>query len=338
MVAGRVYVIAEAGVNHNGDLPTALELVDVAAASGADAVKFQSFLADNVAGADAPKAEYQKATTGAGESQLEMLRRLELRPEAHQALVDRAKSRGITFLSTPFDESSADLLEGLGVPLFKIPSGEITNLFLLRHIAAKRRPVILSTGMSTIDEVEAAMRVLREGGVPELTLLHCVSDYPAPPEDMNLRAMATMRERFGVPVGLSDHTRGITIPIAAAALGAAAVEKHFTLDRSMAGPDHRASIEPHELRAMIQGIREVEVALGDGSKRPTLAEETTKRIVRRSLTAAEDLAPGTILERRHLGARRPATGISPMDADRVLGRRLRERLPQGAVLRWDHLA
>lgn len=334
---GRVFVIAEAGVNHNGSPELAERLVDIAAEAGADAVKFQSFQASTLVRKDAPKAEYQKETTGSGGSQHEMLQSLELSEDAHLRLARRCRERKIEFLSTPFDEASADLLERLGVGRYKIGSGEITNLLLLRHVAAKKKPVILSSGMSTLEEIGAALDALKSAGAPELTLLHCVSDYPTRPEDANLRVMETLRTRFGIPVGFSDHTVGIAVPIAAAALGAAVIEKHFTTDRKLPGPDHRASLEPGELRDMVQGIRNAERAIGDGQKKLTPGEASTRLVARRSLVAAEDLSEGTVLERRHLAAKRPGTGLSPMELDRVLGRRLRRSVERDGMIGWDFL-
>ena len=265
--AGRCFVIAEAGVNHNGDTEMAARLIDAAANAGADAVKFQTFRAEHVVSAHAPKAAYQRATTGDGEGQLDMVRALELPADSFGALKSHADRRGILFLSTPFDHGSVDLLHKLDVAAFKIASGEITNLPLLRHVAALGKPVILSTGMSYLSEVEAAVRALQSSGLDRLALLHCVSNYPADPADVNLRAMATLSAAFAVPVGYSDHTTGIEVALAAAARGAAVLEKHFTLDRASPGADHRASLEPAELTAMVAGIRRVESALGDGRGR-----------------------------------------------------------------------
>jgi len=332
------YVIAEVGVNHGGDLDRAIQLVDRAAMAGADAVKFQTFRADTLVRRDAPKADYQIAATGNAESQYEMLRKLELSEEDHRRLAGHCKDRKIEFLSTPFDEDSADLLERIGVERFKIGSGEITNLLLLRHIAAKRKPVILSTGMSTLDDVEAALSALKRAGATDLRLLHCVSDYPTRPEDMNLRVMETLRNRFRVPVGLSDHTTGIAVSLAAVALGAVAIEKHITLDRTLPGPDHRASLEPAELEALVKGIREIEAALGSSEKRLTEGERSTQKVARRSLVAREAVAAGVPLERRHLAAKRPGLGISPMELDQVLGRTLKRPLAKDAILKWDDLA
>jgi len=299
VVAGRpigrgapVFMVAEAGVNHNGALALALRLVDAAAEAGADAVKFQTFSTEVLVSRDAPKAGYQREATGAAESQGEMLARLELDPAAHGELQARCAERGLVFFSTPFDAASADFLERLGVPCFKLGSGEITNLPFLRHVAAKGRPVILSTGMSTLDEVAQAVAALREAGDPPLVLLHCLSAYPAPAAEMNLRAMDTLRERFGCPVGLSDHTTGIEIAVAAVARGAALVEKHLTLDKGLPGPDHRASLDPGEFTALVRAVRSVESALGDGRKRPMPAEADTRRVARKSLVAARAIRAG----------------------------------------------
>jgi N-acetylneuraminate synthase len=315
-----VFVIAEAGVNHNGDLQTAFELVDVAAEAGADAVKFQTFQADKLVTKQAPKADYQKQTTDADESQHEMLRRLELSPEDHHALLERCEQRDILFMSTPFDEASADFLAELGVPLFKISSGDLTNLPFLRHVSDKGLPMIISTGMAWLAEVEEAVRCLEDAGVVELAILHCVSQYPAEFDDANLRAMHTLGDAFGYPVGYSDHTRGVALPIAATAMGARIIEKHFTLDRTLPGPDHRASLEPDELGAMVDGIRATSAALGDGRKRPVAAEISTAQVARKSIVAARDIAAGETLEADALSMRRPGTGLASKFLPLVEGR------------------
>ena len=324
---GRVYVIAEAGVNHNGSLELAQRLVDIAADAGADAVKFQTFRAEELAGADAPKAEYQKRTSGAAQSQLEMLRALELGREAYEELRERCTARGLAFLSTAFDAASLDMLLDMGMQAIKVPSGEITNLPLLRHIGARAGdadlPVILSTGMCTLDEVGDAVGALTRAGTPRgaLTLLHCNTQYPTPFEDANLLAMRTLAEAFpGCAVGYSDHTPGIPCAIAAAALGAAVVEKHCTLDRSMPGPDHAASIEPDELAEMVAGIRAVELALGTGEKAPTASERGNIAVARRHLVAARAIAAGEAFSPDNVAARRTkAGGLSPMRWDDVMG-------------------
>jgi N-acetylneuraminate synthase len=332
------FVIAEAGVNHNGLLASALALIDVAADAGADAVKFQTFDADLLASTDAPKAAYQVETTGAGESQHAMLARLQLSPEEYGRLAERARERSILFLSTPFDEPSVALLDELGVPAFKLPSGEITNLPFLDHVARYRRPMIVSTGMASLDEVSDAVTTIRAAGNDGIALLHCVSNYPANPADVNLRAMATMAATFGVPVGYSDHTLDSAIGLAAVALGACIIEKHFTLDRSLPGPDHRASLEPVELARFVRDIRAVESALGDGRKSPAAAEAATAAVSRRSLIAARDIAAGAIITDGHLAAKRPGTGLSPALRARVLGRSAKEQIPAGTVLQWEMLA
>ena len=330
-------MIAEAGVNHNGDLDTAKRLVDVAAQAGADAVKFQTFKTELLTAPDAPKAEYQANATGTQESHYDMLRRLELPPEAFKELQDHCRDRGITFISSPFDHDSVDVLDSLDVPVFKVPSPEAVNLPLLRHIARKGKPIILSTGMCYLGEVERAIHAVREAGNDRLVVLHCVSNYPTAPEDVNLRAMSTIANAFGVPVGFSDHTLGIEVPLAAVALGACMVEKHFTLDRGMPGPDHTASLEPEELRAMVSGIRRVEQALGSGIKQPAESEANTREVARRSIYMRRSADAGAMLTQDDLVALRPAGGISPDQFDSVAGRRLRRSLPAGAVLRWEDL-
>ena len=331
------FVIAEAGVNHNGDLELARRLVDAAAEAGADAVKFQTFSADRLATAAAPLADYQRRNTGIEDSQRAMLHRLELTAEAHRELMARCRERGILFLSSPFDEDSADFLEELGVPAFKIPSGELTNVPFLAHVARKGRPLIVSTGMATLDEVRPAVETIRQAGSPPLALLHCVSSYPAQPADVNLRAMATLREAFAAPVGFSDHTAGTDIALAAVALGANILEKHLTLDRTLPGPDHLASLEPDEWIAMVAALRRIEAALGDGRKRPAPSEADAARVARKSLVAAGDLPAGCVLRRDHLAVRRPGTGLPPGRLESVLGRRLRQALAAGAVLTEDLL-
>lgn len=318
----KTLIIAEAGVNHNGDLQAACELVRVAAEAGADMVKFQTFVADKIVAASAPKAEYQRDTTDAGETQKDMIARLELSRADHELIIDECRRHGIAFFSTGFDAQSIDMLVELGLDRLKIPSGEITNLPLLRHYASKRLPIILSTGMATIGEVEAAVDVLEHGGVPrsEITVLHCNTEYPTPMSDVNLRAMTTLGAALGLPVGYSDHTAGIEVAIAAAALGACVIEKHFTLDRTMDGPDHRASLEPDELRHMVAAIRNIELALaGDGVKRPSQSEFKNRAIARRSLVAARRIAAGERLTVENMTSKRPGTGISPMRWDEVLG-------------------
>jgi len=331
------FVIAEAGVNHNGDPALARALIDAAADSAADAVKFQTFRTSALTSRTAPKAAYQIEATGAGESQSEMLMRLELSTETLRALQAHAAARGIVFFSTPFDEASADTLAALGVPMFKIPSGEITNLPLLRHIAAKGKPIILSTGMSTLDEVEQALAAIGDVADVPVAILHCVSAYPAPVGEVNLRAMDALRDRFGRPVGLSDHTLGLEIALAAVARGAAIVEKHLTLDKNLPGPDHRASLEPAEMAALVRGIRNIEAALGDGVKRPMPSELDTRRVARKSLVAARALRAGEELVKDAVAVKRPGTGISPAELERALGRRVRRDLAVDDVIDWTAL-
>ncbi|MCJ7791209.1 MAG: N-acetylneuraminate synthase [Dehalococcoidia bacterium] len=331
------FIIAEAGVNHNGDVNLAKRLIDVAKRAGADAVKFQTFRAENVVTANAGKANYQKETTGNGESQLEMLKKLELAERDFGELFTYSREKGVIFLSSPFDKESADLLDELGVPAFKIASGEITNFPLLKHVARKKKLIILSTGMSTLGEIEEALGVLRKEGAEEIILLHCVSCYPAASEDINLRAMDTLRRAFKLPVGLSDHTLGIAIPIAAVALGACVIEKHFTLDRYFPGPDHRVSLEPGELKHMVKAIRDVEKALGDGVKKPAEEEKENKELVRRSLVAKVDIAEGTMLAEEMLDIKRPAGGIEPKYIGLVVGRRAKKDIAKDSLIMWEEV-
>lgn len=331
------FVIAEAGVNHNGDPALARRLIDAAADSGADAVKFQTFVPEQVVAPAAETAAYQARNTGRTESQLDLLSRCCLPREAYLELRDHARQRDLVFLSTGFDADSVDFLAGMDVPLFKIPSGEVTNLPLLRHVAAKERPIILSTGLATLGEVETAVRALESGGCRELVILHCVTNYPAAPAEANLSAMATLRRAFDRPVGYSDHHAGTAVAIAAVALGAVAIEKHFTLDRSLPGPDHAASLEPVELRAMIGAIRNVESARGDGIKAPGASELRNRDLVRRSLHAARDLPAGHRLTADDLICLRPARGIPPGDRDMIVGRRLRRAVRKGEALPWESI-
>lgn len=332
------FVIAEAGVNHDGDIARAHALVDAAADAGADAVKFQTFDPKKLASQRAPMAAYQEANTGVRESQLAMLEKLTLPRSAHAELVRHAADRGILFLSTPFDEGSADFLEALGLPAFKIPSGEITNLPFLEHVARKGRPMLVSTGMAEMVEIARALDAL-DATTPDLpvAVFQCVTSYPAAIEDSNLRAIDTIRAAFGVPAGLSDHTEGIAVAMGSVTAGAAMIEKHFTVDRSLPGPDHKASLEPDELAAMIRGIRQIEAALGDGIKRPRPAELPLRDAARKSLYAARALEAGSVLVREDLIALRPGTGISPAELGRLVGRRLVSSLEEGELLEERHV-
>jgi len=314
-------IIAEAGVNHNGDLGLAKQLVDVAAQAGADLVKFQTFSANRLATRTAKKADYQTHTTGSKESQHEMLRRLELTVEMHNELIAHCMARDISFFSTGFDVESVNLLVNLGQNRFKIPSGEIDNLPYLRHIGRFGKDVILSTGMATMGEIEAAIDVLEQAGTPraKMTVLHCTTEYPTPMAEVNLRAMQSIHSAFGVAVGYSDHTPGIEVAIAAVAMGASVIEKHFTLDRKLPGPDHKASLEPGELISMVSAIRNIEIALGDGIKRLTPSEARNKPLARKSLVASRAIKAGEILSAENITTKRPGTGISPMLWDKVVG-------------------
>ncbi len=318
----KTLIIAEAGVNHNGSLELAKQLVASAAAAGADLVKFQTFITGKSIARQAPKAEYQKGTTGTEESQFEMVQKLELSRSDHEILINECRRHGIGFFSTAFDSDSLDMLIDLGLDKIKIPSGEITNLPLLRYMTRLGKPVILSTGMSGMGDIEAAIEVIELAGTPRdrITLLHCTTEYPTPMEEVNLQAMVNMKIAFGVQVGYSDHTPGIEIPIAAVTLGATVIEKHFTLDRTMPGPDHQASLEPHELKAMVDAIRNIERALGDGVKRPSASELKNKPIARKSIVASRDIKAGELFSAENLGTKRPGTGISPMRWDDVIGK------------------
>jgi N-acetylneuraminate synthase len=330
-------IIAEAGVNHNGSLDLGLQLIDKAAEAGADSVKFQTFKADKLISAHAPKADYQKRSTGEEGSQLEMVRRLELGEEEHQALIARCRERGIQFLSTPFDEESAAMLARLGVPGFKLGSGELTNLPFLAFVARLGLPMILSTGMANLAEVDEAVRTVEEAGCPEVTLLHCVSNYPAAAEDVNLRAMNTMGASFGLPVGYSDHTLGSEVSLAAVALGARVIEKHFTLDRNLPGPDHKASLEPQEIADFVAAVRKVESALGTGRKVPAASEANTASVARRSIVAARDLPAGHILTPDDLAIKRPGTGLPPRMISQLPGIRLKKAVAVDELITLDAL-
>ena len=330
------FIIAEAGVNHNGSVELAKKQINAAKDARADAVKFQTFKAENVVIKNAQKAEYQKETTGEG-SQYEMIKSLELSKGNFRELADYAKKKDIMFLSSPFDKESVDLLDEMNVPAFKVASGEITNFPLLKHIANKGKPIILSTGMATLGEVEEALKIIRNEGVEDVILLHCVSNYPAKIEDVNLKAMETLKCAFKLPMGFSDHTSGITASIAAVALGACVIEKHFTLDRNLPGPDHKASLEPKELKNMVNSVREVERALGDGIKRPTQGEEEIKKVARRSIVARVDIPKGAIITEDMLDVKRPGTGIEPKYLKFIIGRKAKENIKKDKIILWKKL-
>ena len=318
----RIIVIAEAGVNHNGDPKLAKQLVTEASRAGADVVKFQTFNSSLCIAVNAPKASYQFQSTGNAESQLEMVRKYELDASDHMLLKEACKEERVEFLSTAFDLPSVNLLSSMGIKRWKVPSGEITNFPYLRKIGFLKQPVILSTGMANLGEIEAAIDVLEQAGTSrdQITVLHCTTEYPAPLDEVNLRAMQTIGQAFGVAVGYSDHTDGIAVPIAAVAMGATVIEKHLTLDRTMEGPDHRASLEPDQFAAMVQGIRAIERALGDGIKRPTASERANLPIVRKSIVAAREIQAGEPFSAENITAKRPGTGISPMHWDELIGR------------------
>jgi N,N'-diacetyllegionaminate synthase len=332
----RALIIAEAGVNHNGDMQMARQLIDAAAEAGADLVKFQTFRADRLVTTSARKAAYQMATTAADESQHEMIRRLELTDAMHDELIAHCHQRKIEFFSTAFDLESLDYLMGLGMARIKVPSGEITNLPYLRKVGGFGKEVILSTGMSNLGEIEAAIDALEKAGTSRewIIVLHCNTEYPVPMPEVNLRAMRSIGEAFGVKVGLSDHTEGIEIAIAAVALGATVIEKHFTLDRSLPGPDHRASIEPDELGRMIRSIRNVEQAMGDGIKRPSSSELRNRPIVRKSLVSARRIAKGEFFSEANVTAKRPGTGISPMRMQEIIGRKASRDFDADELIEW----
>ena len=317
----KVFIIAEAGVNHNGSIEIARKLVDEAALAGADAVKFQTFKAENLVSKDAKKADYQMETTDGNESQFDMLKKLELTPDMHRELIEYCSQKNIMFLSTPFDIDSLRYLLQCGIEIIKIPSGEITNYPYLREVGRTGRPVVLSSGMSGLDEVKAAVNVLREYGSRDITVLHCNTEYPTPYSDVNLKAMLTIKEELGVAVGYSDHTPGIEVAVAATALGAVVIEKHFTLDKNMQGPDHKASLEPHELCEMIRQIRNVELALGDGLKVPSESEKKNIDIVRKSIVAKKVIKQGDLFTEDNITTKRPGNGISPMRWNEIIGQR-----------------
>ncbi len=334
----RTFLIAEAGVNHNGSLDLARQLVLAAKKAGADAVKFQTFKAERVAQSNAPKAAYQLRNTDHTESQIEMLRKLELPAEAHRELLALCGEQGVEFMSTPYNEEDVDFLTALGVRTFKLASIHVAEPHFLRYVARQGRRVLLATGMATLAEVEVAVRALRDGGCSDFTLLQCTTNYPSRVEDANLRAMLTMRDAFGCAVGYSDHTQTDVAPIAAVALGATVLEKHFTLDKTLPGPDHSSAAEPAEFAALVEKIRAVEAALGTGIKEPCAAEAVNAQNMRRSLVARRDIAAGEILTPEMLTCQRPATGLAPHLADEIAGRHAAIAIPAGTQLAWSMLA
>ena len=328
------FIIAEAGINHNGDVELAKRLIDVAVKAGADAVKFQTFKAEEVTTKYAPKAEYQIKNTDSDESQYEMVKKLELDESDFREIRDYARRKNIVFLSTPFDFESVDFLDELGVPAFKVSSTDLTNIPFLEYVAEKGKPIILSTGMGTLGEVERAVNAIKSTGNEKIVLLHCVTDYPAKFECLNLRVIQTLRNAFKLPVGFSDHSLGVYAPIAAVALGAVVIEKHFTLDKTLPGPDHKASLEPEELMEMVKAIRLVEAALGDGVKRPTPEEEKIKIAARRSIVARVRIPKGTIISEDMLSFKRPGIGLSPEYYRKLIGRRARKDIEEDELIYW----
>jgi N,N'-diacetyllegionaminate synthase len=337
----KVIIIAEAGVNHNGDFNKAKKLIEIAASAGADFVKFQTFKADKIVSKIAAKAEYQnKNIEDNDQNQYEMLKKLEIPENWYNELINYADSKSIQFLSTGFDEGSIDFLGDIGSPLFKIPSGEITNKPYLEHIARKGKPIILSTGMAVIAEIEAALEVMEKAGSyrKSITVLHCNTQYPTPMKDVNLMAMLHIKNSLGVDVGYSDHTLGIEVPVAAVALGATVIEKHFTLDRNLPGPDHAASLQPEELRSMVKAIRNIELALsGTGIKEPSTSEIPNKVVARKSIHTKNLLNSGHLLTPCDLVMKRPGDGISPMEIDNIIGRKINQNLEAETKLKWEHL-
>ncbi len=332
----KVFIIAEAGVNHNGRLDLAYQLIDVAKVSGADAVKFQTFKAENVVSKLADKAEYQKKTTGSGKSQLEMIKKIEISFDDFVKLKKYCSKKEIMFLSTPFDHQSIDFLYDL-VDIYKIPSGEIINYPYLKHIAAKNKPIIMSTGMAKLGEVEEAINTIREvKSKAKISLLHCTTNYPTPYEEVNLKAMQTLAAAFKLPVGYSDHTLGIEVPIAAVAMGAKIIEKHFTLDKKLPGPDHEASLEPDELKEMVKAIRNIEMVLGNGIKKPNKSEIEILKVARRSLIATRDIRAGEIIKESDIAIKRPGDGILPKFKEIIIGMKLINDIKQDEPFKWGN--
>jgi N-acetylneuraminate synthase len=334
----RTFIVAEAGVNHNGKIELAYKLIDAAKESGADAVKFQTFIPEKTVSRFANKADYQKVTTDKKESQLDMVKKLALSFDAHKKLLAYCDDKKIKFLSSPFDLESIDFLYKLGLDIFKIPSGEIINIPYLKKIGSLNRKLIMSTGMANLGEVEYAIDVLANSGTKRenIIILHCTSNYPCPYEEVNLKAMLTLKEAFKLPVGYSDHTLGIEIPIAAVALGATVIEKHFTVDKNLPGPDHKASIEPHELKVMVSAIRNIEKALGNGIKKPNKSEIEIMKAARKSLVAARDIKSGEILKESDIDIKRPGTGIPLKFKELVIGMRVTKDIKKDELLKWEN--
>lgn len=332
----KVFIIAEAGVNHNGRLDLAYQLIDVAKDAGVDAVKFQTFKAENVVSKLADKAEYQKKTTGSDKSQLQMIKKLEISFEGFAKFKKYCDKKGIMFLSTPFDHQSIDFLYNL-LDIYKIPSGEIINYPYLKHIAAKDKPIIMSTGMANLGEVEEAINTIRSvNSKAKISLLHCTTNYPTPYKEVNLKAMQTLASAFKLPVGYSDHTLGIEMPVAAVAMGAKIIEKHFTLDKNLPGPDHKASLEPGELKEMVKAIRNIEMALGDGIKKPNKSEIEIMKVARKSLIATGNIRAGEIIKESDITIKRPGTGILPKFKDIIIGMKLINDIGQDEPFRWEN--
>lgn len=330
----KVFIIAEAGVNHNGDIEVAKRLIDEAAKAKVDAIKFQSFKAAHLVTPTARKADYQEVNTMEQESQYEMLKKLELSKEMHMELITYCKEKDILFLSTPFDIESIHLLNQLGMDIFKIPSGEITNLPYLKEIGKLKKQVILSTGMSNLEEIQSAIQVLKEEGTQDITVLHCNTEYPTPMRDVNLRAMVKIKEALNIKVGYSDHTLGIEVSIAAVAMGAGVIEKHFTLDKNMRGPDHKASLEPLELQQMVKCIRNIECALGSSQKVPSPSEMKNIEIARKSIVAKRNIKKGEIYTEENLTTKRPGSGISPMKWNEIIGKEALKDYKENELIEW----
>jgi N-acetylneuraminate synthase len=335
VISNKTLIIAEAGVNHNGDIEIAKKLVDVACEAGVDAVKFQTFKADKLVTKKAEKAEYQKKNTNNNETQYQMLKKLELAYDDHKELISYCEKKDIMFISTPFDIDSVDLLEDLGVELYKVGSGDLTNMPLLKYIARKNKPIILSTGMANLGEVEEAISWIKEEGNNDIILLHCTTSYPTAYQDVNLRAMETMRQAFKLPVGYSDHTMGIEVSIAAVAMGACVIEKHFTLDKTMEGPDHKASLNPKELKLMVKSIRNIEKSMGNGIKKCTTNEENTKKVARKGIVTVREIKKGEKIKSDMITVKRPENGIKPKYINKIIGYVALENIQKDSSIKWN---